>query len=87
MICGYSIEYTLNEHHDTSGLLEFGDQFAKRMSSNDALALGLVSQEVIHFGSSPVEGTYDETVIRHIQDQVLTHDGQTDQSNISPIII
>ena len=54
------------------------------MGADDALALGLVLQKVVHFGRGAVVGAHDEAVVGHVQDQILTHDGQTNQTDIRP---
>lgn len=53
------------------------------MGTDDGLALGLVGQEVVDLGGGSVETTDGEAVVGDVQDQVLTHDGQTNQTEIS----
>lgn len=47
------------------------------------LTLGLVVQEAVNLGGGAVEGTDSETVISSVEDQVLAHDGQTNEAEIS----
>jgi hypothetical protein len=47
------------------------------------LTLGLLLQETINLGSCAVVGANGELVVGNVQDQVLTHDGQTDEAEIS----
>ena len=47
------------------------------------LTLGLIVQETVHLGGGTVVGADGETVVGSVQDQVLTHDGQTDQTEVS----
>lgn len=51
--------------------------------SDFRLTLGLVFQEAIDLGSGTVIGADGEAMIGTIEDQVLTHDGQTDEAKIS----
>jgi len=45
--------------------------------------LGLVLQESVDLGDGSVEGNDSETMIGSIQDQVLAHNGQTDETKIT----
>lgn len=47
------------------------------------LTLGLVGQEAVDLGGRAVEGADSETVISNVEDQVLAHNGQTDEAEIS----
>lgn len=47
------------------------------------LTLGLVVQEAVNLGGGAVEGADSETVIGNVEDQVLAHDGQTNEAEIS----
>lgn len=47
------------------------------------LTLGLIVQEAVNLGGGTVEGADGETVVSSIEDQVLAHDGQTDEAEIS----
>lgn len=49
--------------------------------------LGLILQKVVDLSNSPVEGNDSVTVVRNVQDQVLTHDGQTDETKIYSTIV
>lgn len=63
---------SLDEEHDTTGLLEGGNELLGGVSANDGLALGLVVEEAVDLGDSSVEGGDGETVVGHVQNQVLT---------------
>lgn len=45
--------------------------------------LGLVFEETVDFGDGPVVGDDREAVVGGVQDQVLTHDSQTDQAEVT----
>lgn len=47
------------------------------------LTLGLVLKEAVDLGGRAVVRADGETVIGSIEDQVLAHDGQTDEAEIS----
>lgn len=47
------------------------------------LTLGLVGQEAVNLGGCAVVGADRETVVSSVKDQVLAHDGQTDEAEIS----
>ena len=44
--------------------------------------LGAVFQEGIHFGCCAIVHGYGEAVVGHVEDEVLAHDGQADESDI-----
>ena len=48
------------------------------------LAFCLVFEESVHFGDGSVECEDLEFVVCGIQDQILAHDGQADEAEISP---
>lgn len=62
----------LHEKHDTAGLLELGDELLGGVGADNGLALGLVVEEAVDLGDGSVEGTDGETVVGHVEDQVLT---------------
>lgn len=47
------------------------------------LTLGLVGKEAVNLGGGTVVGADGETVISNVEDQVLAHNGQTDEAEIS----
>ena len=47
------------------------------------LTFRLVLEEAIDLGDSPIEDDHRETVVGSIQYQVLTHDGQPDQTEVT----
>ena len=47
------------------------------------LTLGFIVEETVNLGGSTVVGANGETVVSGVENQVLTHDGQTDQTKIS----
>ena len=47
------------------------------------LTLGLVLQEAVNLGGGTVVSANGESVISDVQDQVLAHNGQTNEAEIS----
>ena len=55
----------------------------ERMRAEDLGALGFVVEEIVHLGDGAVEGHDGEAVVVHVQNQILAHDGQPDQCDVS----
>lgn len=72
-----------NHHHDLSGLLQDFAELLKRVGSHDVLSLSTSLDELVNNGGGSVEHGDLEAMALHVQDEVLTHNGKTDQSNIS----
>lgn len=51
--------------------------------SPEKLTLSLVIQETVNLGGGTVVGANGEAVVGNVQNQVLAHDGQTDEAEIS----
>ena len=47
------------------------------------LTLGLILKEAVNLGGCAVVGANSEAVVSSVKDQVLTHNGQTDKTEIS----
>lgn len=47
------------------------------------LTFGFIAQEAVDLSNGPVESADLEAVVRYIQNQVLAHDSQTNESEIS----
>lgn len=65
---------SLDEEHHSARFLELGGEFFDAVGANDGLSLGLVLQEAVDLGDGSVESHDSETVISHVQDQILSHD-------------
>jgi len=46
-------------------------------------ALGFIRKKVIHLFRGAVVSDDGEAVVVHVENQILTHDGQTDKGNVS----
>ena len=53
------------------------------MGSLNLSSLGLSGQEFIHLGNCAVVGHDGDTVVVHVENQVLAHDRQADQCDVS----
>lgn len=47
-----------------------------------SLTFSLIFKKLCNLFNSSVEGTYGESVVIHIQNQILTHYSQPDQSDV-----
>ena len=54
-----------------------------RVGADDVGAFGFFVEEVVHLRDGAVEGDHGEPVVVHVQDEVLAHDGQADEGNVS----
>lgn len=61
----------LDEHHNLTGTLKLLAELLDRVGANDVGALGLVGEEVVDLGDGSVVGADGESVVVHVQDQVL----------------
>jgi hypothetical protein len=50
---------------------------------SESLTLGLIFKEAVDLGGRTVVSADSETVISNVEDQVLAHNGQTDETEIS----
>ena len=73
----------LDEHHHAARLLEHGNHFRDRVRAEDFGALGLVGEERVHFFRGAVVSDDGEAVVVHVEDEILAHDGQTDQCDVT----
>lgn len=73
---------TFDKHHDPAGFLQRVDQFFERSRADDVRAFGAFAEELVDLFDGSVVGGDDETVIVHVQYQVLAHDGQADETDV-----
>jgi hypothetical protein len=76
---------SLDKQHHTPRRLELLHKLFDAVGADNRLALGFVLQETIDLGNCAVEGNDGEAVVGHVEDQVLTHDGQADEAKISSV--
>jgi hypothetical protein len=75
----------LDQEHHTSWCLELGNEFLDAVGANDGLSLRLVLQEAVYLGDGSVKSHDSEAVVSHVENQVLTHDGQANEAKISAV--
>ncbi len=73
----------LDHQHDAARALEQADELFDGVRADDLGALGFVGQEVVHFGDGAVEDGHLEAVVVHVEDEVLSHDGEADQADVT----
>ena len=72
----------LDHEHDAAGFFEERDHFLDGAGADDIRAFGFPGQELVHLGDRAVESHHGVAVIVHIQDEILAHDGQTDECDV-----
>lgn len=75
----------LDEEDDSPRPLELSAELLNGVGANDVGALSLVRKEVVNLGDGSVVGTDLEALVVHVKDQVLTHDGQTNKTNVGTV--
>jgi hypothetical protein len=73
----------LHEQHHAAGFLQLGDEVLDAVSADDGLALGFVCKEGIDLGDCAVECHDSEAVVSHVENQVLAHDGQANEAEVT----
>jgi hypothetical protein len=53
------------------------------MSAQNFRPLGFIAEKLVHLLNRAIVGRHDEAVVVHVEDEVLAHDRQTDQCDIS----
>lgn len=76
---------SLDEEDDSPRPLELSAELLNGVGANDVGALSLVRKEVVNLGDGSVVGTDLEALVVHVKDQVLTHDGQTNKTNVGKL--
>lgn len=73
----------LDEKHDTTRTLERGDKLGNGPGGDDVCSLCGGGHEVICLFRGAVVDGDDIAVVVHVEDDVLAHDGQADEADIS----
>lgn len=76
----------LHQQHHAAGCLELGDKVLDVLCADDGFAFCFVLDEVLDFADGAVEGYDGEAVVGHVEDEVLAHDGQADEAEISSVV-
>ena len=73
----------LDHQHDAARLLEQPTSSSMECAPTTWVPLASLFEEIVHLGDGAVEDRHFVAVVVHVQDQVLAHDGQADQSDIA----
>jgi hypothetical protein len=76
----------LHHQHRAARPLQQPDELLDGVGSGDLGPFGFVGQKVIHLGNSAVVHGHLEAMIVHVEDQILSHDSQADQADITRCI-
>ena len=73
----------LDQEHDPAGfLLQKADQFREGMGTQDPGAFGPPLKELVHPGCGAVVNGHRESMVVHVQHEVLSHDCQADEADV-----
>ena len=73
----------LDHQHDLVRPLQIGDQLFDTVRADDVFAFTTTIHKIIDFAHGTVETGDRESLALHVQDQIFTHDGKTDQTDVS----
>ena len=74
--------FTFDQHHHSSRLFQFADHLLQRVGAHDSGALRFVGEKIVDLLRGSIVGADHESVVVHVQDQVLAHHGETDQRDV-----
>src|SRR5262245_8017834 len=77
----------LDHQHYAAGPLQRFDQFLYRMRAYYMRSGGFVLNEFVYLRNGAVEDGHAIAVVIHIQDQILSHHGQADQTNVTTFLL
>ena len=72
-----------HHHHDPAGALEEADKLFDGVSADNLGSFGFVGDEVVDLRNRAVEDGDFEAVVVHVENEILTHDGEADESDIT----
>ncbi len=78
----HTLQLTLDQKHNFTWQLQFVHHILQRSSADHFCALGLILQKLVDLLDGAIVRAHHEAIIIHVQDEILTHNGQTDQGNI-----
>src|SRR5262245_34418949 len=74
---------SLDHQHYSAGPFQEPNKFLNRMPPHDLSSGGFVMNEFVYLRDGAVEDGHAIAVVVHIQNQVLSHHGQADQTNVT----
>src|SRR5207237_7726274 len=72
----------LDHHHDLAGPLEAGDEVLEVGGADEPLALAAAVDERLDLLGVAVEHGAGEPAALHVEDEVLAHDGEADETDV-----
>ena len=75
----------MDQDHHLPRLLELLDEFLGAPCTHNALSLGLIFEETIDLGDCAVEGHDGEAVVGGVEDQVLAHDREANETEVTTV--
>ena len=73
----------LHHQHHAPWPLQRLNQFFDGVRADDLRALGFVLDEVVNLGNGSIEHGHAEAVVVHVQNQILAHHREADQSDVT----
>ncbi len=73
----------LHEHHDLARVFQVARQFLNAVAADNRLALGATRDECVHLFHGAVVAGDGEPLARHVENNILAHDGETDETDVS----
>ena len=73
----------LDHDHRLPWSLQRGEEFLHRARRHDIFPLGLTGCKLVGHIGGPVKNGHGKSLRFHVEDEVLAHDGQADQSDIT----
>src|SRR5688572_27704962 len=77
----------LYHQHHSPRFFQRLNQFLDRVRSYDLCSSGFLFDEFVYLGDGSIKYSHAVTMVVHVQDQVLAHDSQTDQSDVTTFFL
>src|SRR5271165_745299 len=75
----------LDHHHDAAWAFQRADQLFDSVGANNRRPRGFMLNKIVDLGDSAVEDGNFVSMVVHIKDQVLPHDGEADESDVTTL--
>jgi hypothetical protein len=73
----------LNHHHHPPGTFECCDKLLRAVTSHNGFIFCRTRHKLFYFGGGAIVSGYPKPMVGHIQNQILSHHGQTDHPDIT----
>ena len=74
---------SLDHNHDAARALEQAGELFHRMGADNVCPFCFIGDEIVDLGNSAVENRNFEPVVVHVEDKILSHDGEADEADIA----